>query len=58
MRKDVQAASDRMIGLTLEEKVMTKRAMTKEFMGSGHWYKCMNGNILWCNIKNLCDLFL
>jgi hypothetical protein len=38
MRKDVQAASDRMIGLTLEEKVMIKRAMTKEFMGSGHWY--------------------
>jgi hypothetical protein len=43
IRKDVQAASDRMIGLSLEEKVMIKRAMAREFMGSGHWYKCMNG---------------
>jgi hypothetical protein len=32
-----------MIGLSLEEKVMIKRAMAREFMGSGHWYKCMNG---------------
>jgi hypothetical protein len=29
----VQAASDRMIGLSLEEKVMIKRAMAREFMG-------------------------
>ena len=43
IKKDVQAASDRMIGLSLEEKVMIKRAMAREFMGSGHWYKCMNG---------------
>jgi hypothetical protein len=43
IRKDVQAASDRMIGLSLEEKVMINRAMAREFMGSGHWYKCMNG---------------
>jgi hypothetical protein len=28
---------------SLEEKVMIKRAMAREFMGSGHWYKCMNG---------------
>jgi hypothetical protein len=41
IRKDVQAASDRMIGLSLEEKVMIKRAMAREFMGSGHWYKCI-----------------
>jgi hypothetical protein len=40
--KDVQAASNRMIGLSLEEKVMIKRAMAREFMGSGHWYKCIS----------------
>jgi ribosome recycling factor len=34
MRKDVQAAADRMIELFSEEMVMIKRAMA--WMGSGH----------------------
>ncbi|CAG2194387.1 unnamed protein product [Mytilus edulis] len=42
IRKDTEEVSSRMIGLTLKEKQMIKRAMKNEFMGSGHWYKCKN----------------
>ncbi|VDI09955.1 Hypothetical predicted protein [Mytilus galloprovincialis] len=44
IRKDTEEVSSRMIGLTLKEKQMIKRAMKNEFMGSGHWYKCKNGH--------------
>ncbi|XP_052081592.1 NFX1-type zinc finger-containing protein 1-like [Mytilus californianus] len=44
MRRETNEVSSRMIGLTLEEKQMIKRAMENEFMGSGHWYKCKNGH--------------
>ncbi|XP_071151208.1 LOW QUALITY PROTEIN: NFX1-type zinc finger-containing protein 1-like [Mytilus edulis] len=42
IRKETEEVSSKMIGLTLKEKQMIKRAMEKEFMGSGHWYKCKN----------------
>ncbi|CAC5419178.1 unnamed protein product [Mytilus coruscus] len=44
MRKETQEISDKMIGLTLQEKLMIKRTMENEFTGSGHWYKCKNGH--------------
>ncbi|XP_071151751.1 LOW QUALITY PROTEIN: NFX1-type zinc finger-containing protein 1-like [Mytilus edulis] len=44
IRQDTEEVSSRIIGLTLKEKQMIKRAMNNEFMGSGHWYKCKNGH--------------